>query len=214
MKNDEKRGVSKRTVAILLALVLVIGCAVGGTLAWLTAQTSEVKNTFTPSDISITLTEDNPTNNTAKMIPGWTIAKDPKVTVKAGSEACWLFVQIDKSDNYDTYLNEYTVSDGWTQGKGTDGVPTNVYYRSITAQTTADTSFNILAGKDGYSNGYVTVKENVTKDNMNALTVEGATQPTLTFTAYACQYYKDNTTPFGVGAAWKNAEAQQTTPTP
>ena len=45
MKN--RRNVSNKTVAILLALVLAIGCAVGGTLAWLISQTNPVVNTFT-----------------------------------------------------------------------------------------------------------------------------------------------------------------------
>ncbi len=209
MKN-ENRGMSKRTVAILLALVLLIGCAVGGTLAWLTDKTQEVKNTFTTSDISIELKET--TGTEYKMIPGWTIAKDPKVTVKAGSEACWLFVKIDKSDSYDTYLDNYSVRSDWTQGsgKGTDeggdGIPTNVYYRSITSQTTTDTSFYVLAAGEGANaNGYVTVKDTVTKAQMNDLNKTGATQPTLTFTAYACQYYKTNGTAFSAYEAWTNA---------
>ena len=29
----------KRTLALLVALVLVVGCIIGGTLAWLTAKT-------------------------------------------------------------------------------------------------------------------------------------------------------------------------------
>ncbi len=211
MKN-ENRGMSKRTVAILLALVLLIGCAVGGTLAWLTDKTQEVTNTFTTSDISIELTESE--NLDLKMIPGWTIAKDPKVTVKAGSEACWLFVKIDKSTSYGTYLNDYEVRSGWTQGtgKGTDeggdGIPTNVYYRYIDSQTTADTDFYVLAaGTGANANGYVTVKSTVTKANMTALNAEGATQPTLTFTAYACQYYSTNNTPFTAVAAWEKANS-------
>ena len=47
----------KRTLALLVALVLVVGCIIGGTLAWLTAKTDAVVNTFTTSDIDVTLTE-------------------------------------------------------------------------------------------------------------------------------------------------------------
>ncbi len=208
MKN-ENRGMSRRTVAILLALVLLIGCAVGGTLAWLTDKTKEVKNTFTTSDISIELKET--TGTEYKMIPGWTIAKDPKVTVKAGSEACWLFVKIEKSDSYGTYLEDYIVHEGWTQGKGTvaeggDGIPENVYYRSITSQTTADTSFYVLAaGAGDNANGYVTVKDAVTKEQMNDLNKTGAAAPTLTFTAYAVQYQQNATTAFTAAEAWEKA---------
>ena len=47
MKNHaNRRSVSSRTFIAMLALVLVIGCAVGGTIAWLTAQTGPVVNTF------------------------------------------------------------------------------------------------------------------------------------------------------------------------
>ena len=34
----------KRTLALLVALVLVVGCIIGGTLAWLTAKTDAVVN--------------------------------------------------------------------------------------------------------------------------------------------------------------------------
>lgn len=76
----------KKSLALLVAVVLVIGCVIGGTLAWLTDSTEQVKNTFTTSDIDITLTET--TGTEYKMVPGYTIAKDPKATVLAGSEEC------------------------------------------------------------------------------------------------------------------------------
>ena len=37
----------KKTLALLLALVLLAGGVIGGTLAWLTDKTDPVKNTFT-----------------------------------------------------------------------------------------------------------------------------------------------------------------------
>ena len=54
----------KRVVIFALALVLVFGCAVGGTLAWLTASTTPVVNTFTFGKITLTLEEN--TGNTYK----------------------------------------------------------------------------------------------------------------------------------------------------
>ena len=86
----------------VVALVLVLCCAVGGTLAWLTDTTDPVTNTFTVGDIDIDLTESDHLD--LKMIPGRTITKDPKVTVKAGSEACWLFVKVQKSANFADFL--------------------------------------------------------------------------------------------------------------
>ena len=64
----------KKTLALVLALTLLVAGVVGGTLAWLTDQTAEVKNTFTVGDINIGLTE---TTTDYKMVPGNTIAKDP-----------------------------------------------------------------------------------------------------------------------------------------
>ena len=163
----------------LMSLVAVI--SIGGTIAWLTDKTDAVTNTFTTSDISIELAE---TKSNFKMVPGNTIDKDPKVTVKANSEACWLFVKIEESANLDDYIT-YAVdvavdgADGWIALDGVDGV----YYREVDA-TTADKTFSVLA------NDNVTVNGTVTKEMMDALAEDGAVQPTLTFTAYACQ--KDN----------------------
>ena len=86
----------KKSLALLLAIAIVVVGVVAGTLAWLTDKTAPVTNTFTTSDIDIDLTE---TEAEYKMIPGWSIDKDPTVTVKAGSEACYLFVKLVKSDN-------------------------------------------------------------------------------------------------------------------
>ena len=80
----------KKKVLSIVAVVLVLCCAIGGTLAWLTDRTNPVVNTFTVGDINIELKESE--NLNLKMVPGNTIAKDPKVTVKADSEACYLFV--------------------------------------------------------------------------------------------------------------------------
>lgn len=180
----------KKSLALVLALAMIVVCVVGGTLAWLTATTPEVKNTFTTSDVDITLTE---TTTNYKMIPGYTIDKDPKVTVLAGSEDCYLFVKVEKSTNFDTFMT-YTIATGWTRGDGTN-IPSNVYYREVAASTD-NQEFGVLA------NDQVTVKDTVTKADMNALKVDGATQPTLTFTAYACQYNSSNGTNFTPAQAW------------
>ena len=186
----------KKTFVLLLALVLIAGAAVGGTLAWLTATTGEVKNTFTTSNIEITLVETKGGDDREfKMIPGCTIEKDPKVTVKAGSEKCYLFVKIEKSSNFDSFMT-YTVAAGWTQlTDASDNDVPGVYYRVVEASN-ADQEFAVL--KDNQ----VTVKGTVTKADMNGLTEN--TYPTLTFTAYASQYMKNNTAPFTAAEAWEN----------
>ena len=86
MKNGKfaKRGVSTKAFAMILAIVALVSVTVGGTLAWLTAETTEVKNTFSTSNIGVELKE---TTTEYKMVPGWDIAKDPKAWVTEGSEA-------------------------------------------------------------------------------------------------------------------------------
>ena len=178
----------KKVWISVAAIALVLCCAIGGTLAWLSTKTDPVINTFTVGDINIELTE---TTTNFKMVPGNTIVKDPKVTVNAGSEACWLFVKVEKSANFDDFMT-YEIADGWTALESETGV----YYRTVDA-TTADSDFAVL--KDNK----VTVKERVTKQMLNALTA--GTYPTLTFTAYAVQ--KDNMA--DAATAWTTAQTAQ-----
>lgn len=159
----------KKTLALVLALTLLVAGIVGGTLAWLTDQTDEVKNTFTVGDINIGLTE---TTADYKMVPGNTIAKDPTVTVKANSEACWLFVKITESTDLKDFIT-YAIAEGWTALPGVDGV----YYREVPASA-ADQTFSVLAGDA------VTVKSDVTRTMLETAKTDA---PTLTFQAYAIQ---------------------------
>lgn len=194
MKHYEKRrSVSSKMFVMMLALVLVFGCAVGGTIAWLTATSATVENTFTYGDINIELTETMPKDQQAKIIPGVDIEKDPKVTVKAGSEACWLFVKVEDSGKFADDVT-YDIETGWTKLTGVEGVD-NVYYREVDA-VTVDTHFYVL--KDNK----VTVKDTLTKDDLQELKKNNngtIPQPTLTFTAYAVQ--KDGMA--DAATAWK-----------
>lgn len=191
-RRARQRKQRNRRIAMTVALVLVVALAsIGGTIAWLTDKTDPVENTFTVGDINITLAE---TTTDYKMVPGNTIAKDPKVTVKANSEACWLFVKIGKSANLDQFIT-YNVASGWTALTGVDGV----YYREVAA-TTTDIPFDVLADNQ------VSVKDSVTKTMMEGLNVTAAPQPTLTFTAFACQ--KDNVST--AADAWAKINASTT----
>ena len=179
----------KKGFALILALVLAVGCVVGGTLAWLTAKSDTVTNTFTTSDITVTLKET--TGAKYKMIPGYTISKDPKATVVAGSEECWLFVKLEKSANFDQYLN-YEMADGWDLVEG----QTNVYARKVESDDIG-TSYSVL------KNDQVTVKGEVTKEMMTAA---NTAQPTLKITAYASQLHKNANEEFTAQQAWANIQ--------
>ncbi len=194
MKHGEnRRSVSSKTFVVMLALVLALGCAVGGTIAWLTANTDPVVNTFTYGNIDITLTETVPENRQAKIIPGKDIPKNPKVTVKANSETCYLFVKVVEDGTFVANKVTYTIrADDWTKGDGTD-IPADVYYRVVPAATT-DTAFYMLTGDAANPNGVVTVSPELNKEEIAAVTKT----PTLTFTAYAVQ--KDGNA--DAAAAW------------
>lgn len=165
----------KKALFIMLSAALIVCATVAGTLAWLTDSTGPVVNTFTVGDINITLTESD--NLDLKMVPGKDISKDPKVTVKEGSEACWLFVKVVKYGNFDSFMT-FEIANGWTEL--TEG--SGVYYRNVgdeSAVVATDAPFNVISGNK------VTVKNTVTKADLNGLTE--ATYPTLTLTAYAVQ---------------------------
>ena len=182
----------KKGLALVLALTLLVVCVVAGTLAWLTAKSDVVTNTFTTSDIKVELTE---TNETYKMVPGYDIHKDPKAKVLAGSEECFLFVKLEKSQNFDTFLT-YEMAEGWMK---LDGVTDTVYYRVVDGTTNQiGTHYSVLKGDQ------VTVKDTVTKEQMNALDAAGAEKPTLTITAYASQLYKSAGVEFTAAQAWAN----------
>lgn len=200
-----KRNSSKKALAVLLSLVLVIGCIAGGTLAWLIDTTDPVTNTFTVGDIALTLKE-SPYNvekneysapaenvtNSYPLIPGNSYKKDPVVEVAAGSEDCYLFVKIVETNNPSTYLTYTLALDGWTQLAGQTGV----YYRTV-AKTDTTRSWKLLTGDT------ISVKDTIVKAGTNT---EGTdlvampalnNQPQLIFTAYAVQ--KANRT---VDQAW------------
>ena len=106
----------KKTIALLLVLMLVFGVSVGGTIAYLTDKTEAIQNTFTVGNVSIELTETFNTDSdgdkkndawTGKIVPGATVGKDPKITVVEGSEDCYVYALIE-NDLYFT-VDEQTV---------------------------------------------------------------------------------------------------------
>lgn len=192
----------KLMAAVAVALTLCV--TIGGTLAWLTDKTDSKVNTFTVGEVTIDLTEtlntDKDGNGTAdvwegQLIPGNTLAKDPTVTVVEKSEACWLFVKVDKSANLDKFIS-YEIASGWTALTGTDGV----YYREVEKADSGDQDFAVLKGDNG---GTVTVKDDVTNEMMKA---SDFVAPTLTFTAYAVQKANVKT----VEEAWEIANPTTT----
>ena len=197
MKNKTNRTMPIKIAALIAAIVLVIGCTAGGTVAWLVSKPKPIVNVFTVGNINATLTE---TKTEFKIVPGVEIAKDPVATVKAKSEDCYLFVQLTEA-NWPTFTEadnttrkvEYEIAKGWT--KLEDGV----YYREVTKSDTEDQSFHVL--KDDK----VTVSNTLTKEEANDmdLAIKTTGAPKLTVAVYAVQ--KE-----GMGSAadaWETAKA-------
>ena len=186
---------SRKTFALIAACLMLVVGVVGGTVAWLTATTGSVVNTFTCGDINITLAET--TGTSYKILPGNNITKDPTVTVSANSENCILFVKVEE-ENWPTFTEtngtrkvRYDIADGWTALTGVSGV----YYRTVTSSE-SNQDFAVL--KDNT----ITVSGNLTKVEVNSMT----TAPTLTITAYAHQLATGNSEnpTFDRATAWAN----------
>lgn len=200
-------GISYKAFAVILAAVLILGGAIGGTMAWLIDDTNAVANTFTYGDINIGLKES--TGNDYKIVPGLNITKDPTVTVTAGSEDCWLFVKVEEKhwpefteEGTKTRKVDYSIAEDWTH---LDGVP-GVYYCQVESSD-KDVSFGVLKGNQ------ITVSENLEKSEVDKVK---ANEPNLTFTAYAVQLYKTNVNgndndKFTAAEAWAKVSGTSTT---
>lgn len=186
---------ARKVLLLVLCLVLVVSATVMGTLAYLTDQTAEVKNTFTVGKVDIDLYEtkdgEHVMANQYQLIPGAKYTKDPTVEVKADSEDCYLFVKFQENGNASTYINytsNLTAENGWTQ------VPseTNVWYREVKKADTTK-SWHLLAADEITINA-----ETVTNNSMNT-----AQDAELVYTAYACQ-----SAGLTLAEAWTQAQAQ------
>ncbi len=99
----------KKALIVVLSAILVVGVGVAGTLAWLTASTGTITNTFKTGAIEgMTLTEvkvdENghkvpseervTTNQDFPLYPGAILDKDPEVVIGEGSVPCYVFVKV------------------------------------------------------------------------------------------------------------------------
>lgn len=119
-KNTGRRSPMGRAAATVLALVLILGAAVGGTLAYLVTQTDPVTNTFEPSHVSCKIEEEFDGTTKSNVIVQNT--GDIDAYIRAKVVITW------KDANGNVYAaapergTDYTITygDGWT--KGSDGI--------------------------------------------------------------------------------------------
>lgn len=134
---------TKRKIAIAIAAAALAGtCAIGGTLAWLTADDS-VTNTFTIGNVHATIDEDDITNsdpsvrvdhNEYSLYPNANYTKDP--TVHLTGEECYVFVTVDNPISADV-LTVGAINTIWGSPIATQGT-TNVYVYNAGASVDPD----------------------------------------------------------------------------
>ena len=120
----------KKIIALCLIVALAATAVIGGTLAYFT-DSDKATNVFTVGGVDITLTEPNwdatGEDEAVTVYPGEPLAKDPTVTVAAGSNPCFVRLKVtglnqfgDKGDIvYLTNFVEGTLGAGWV--KHSDG---------------------------------------------------------------------------------------------
>lgn len=190
---------TRSLLSLCLAAVLVMS-AVLGTIAYMTAQDS-VTNTFTvgsfsnpdPTDPDHTeklheYIEESSWEEGSKLIPGESIAKDPKVGIGAGSEDAWVYVYIKNNlITKDADAVTFTLNEGWEAVQADEvtpdsGVYTGGLFKYNTKLSTAD-------GNDAWT-ATIFDKVNVSAD----ATVDGFDSANLTMVvnAYIHQAKDDN----------------------
>jgi len=95
---------------LVMSLVLSVAIATGSTLAYMTATTEKVTNTFTLGNVSITLTEDAWGNNNDPhpLYPGTPVAKDPTIT-NTGRTNAWVWMEMTVPAEVYPYLEFQTI---------------------------------------------------------------------------------------------------------
>ena len=91
----------KKTLLIVVAMILMCAMSAAVTLALYSATTNELENTFTFGNVSIKLDETDPDNPNTRVEtgveydidPGITYVKDPKIT-NTSSEKAWVRVAV------------------------------------------------------------------------------------------------------------------------
>lgn len=158
----------KKKLTTVLAIVLVVALSVAGTYAYLTAQTNQVKNTFTAAglasefsldesrahqqpDGSYTLdVNDRVQENTYSVVPKVNLAKDPTVHVTLEKNVgAYVFLAVD--NNLGDGLTATIDDTQWTALNKTytaNGAEWTIYYKQLAGSATpAQVDINVLANQ-------------------------------------------------------------------
>lgn len=121
----------KKILTIMLSVVIVASVAIGGTLAFLTAETSALDNVFTFDGIELGLTEYSeysgpdgeniPYPTIPEVIePGMTVDKIPVITVMENSVSSYVYVKVTNGFGDKAVIGIDT--ENWIAVEGSDGI--------------------------------------------------------------------------------------------
>lgn len=158
----------KKKLTTVLAIVLVVALSVAGTYAYLTAQTDQVKNTFTAAGLASEFSLDESKanqqpdgsytldvrtrvqENTYSVVPTVTLKKDPTVHVTLEKNVgAYVFLAVD--NNLGDGLTATIDDTQWIALNKTytaNGAEWTIYYKQLAGSATpAQVDINVLAGQ-------------------------------------------------------------------
>lgn len=115
---------------LLLSIVLILGLSIGGTVAYLAANSQSVENQFTPGQVSCAVGTDGKITNTGNV----------KAYLRASVIANW--VDADGNIVVKNAAPNFTVAAGWTNVGG-------IYYYKDAVEPGASVAFVTSAAPDG-----------------------------------------------------------------
>lgn len=167
----------KKTLTIVMAMVLVAAVAITGTLAYMSAQADPVTNTFKFGNMEIKLDESKVDEkgqiitgegaqrvfaNTYKVTPGATVDKDPTVHVQQGSEKCYVYVSVQNNMLIgNKEVASYTPNTGWIKiGESADGHTVVYKYNNVVDASSATQDLTPVFSQVTFDGNTIT-RENV-----------------------------------------------------
>lgn len=213
---------TKKILILALAAVLLVAVSVGGTMAYMTAKTQKVENTFTTTSIAIELWESDLVENNGEytlnedekvasntdylLLPGLTMPKDPYVEVTQGEVYVFVEVVASETPSAAKYI-DWDIQDDWTALQGADGTGEEGPHGGVMYGYSGGEGYVVKSVSSANGKLYIledneiTVFDTITSKDIADLTVDGTyTSPSLTFYAYAVQATENDDT--GSDSVW------------
>lgn len=192
-----KKGL-KALLLVMCAFVLVVA-TVFTTLAFLETRTQNILNTFSIGSVQIELKEaevdmygkladENNINYVTKgqeykIVPGQEYVKDAQLTVKAGSEKSFVYVEVKNTLPNNLLTTAPAIAEGWNVLKNGDTTVPNVWYKEVSANAVASGDLSIPVFATLRDDTKATFK---VADEISGITIDKATQ-NIIITGYAIQ---------------------------